>query len=90
MCQEIEIQSDGIMSVRTFLTNLKSCALVHQVWLMQMSGNHSGCIHMQEFSALEQSYVRNKIGLKRLLVMSVGHDQNLNQDIQFINWNFFA
>ena len=90
MQQENEIQSNGIMSVKKHLTNLKSCALVHQFWLMQISRNCLGCIQMQAFSALEQFYIRNKMVMKRLLVMPVSYYQNLNQNIQSINWNFSA
>ena len=45
---------------------------------------------MQAFLALEQSYVKNKMELKRLLVMPVNLYQNQNQNVPSINWNFSA
>ena len=45
---------------------------------------------MQVFSALELSYTKNKMELKRLLVMPVNHYQNQIQNIPSISWNFFA
>ena len=87
MQQENEIQSSGIKNVKKLLTNIKSCALVHQFWHMWISRNYLGFIQMQAFLALEHFYTRNKMVLKRLSVMSVGHYQNQNPNIQSISWN---
>ena len=46
------------------LTNLKSCALVHQFWPMQILENHSSYIQLQVFLALELSYTKERWSLK--------------------------
>ena len=51
-------------------------------------GNHSNYILTQVFSALELFYTKNKMELKRLLVMPVDHYQNWNPNIPSIKWNF--
>ena len=90
MWQENIIQLSGILSVRTLLTNLKNCALAHQFWHMQILWNHLNYMWMQASSVLELSYIKNKMELKRLLVMPVNHYPNQNQNIPSISWNFFA
>ena len=85
MWQENEIQLNGSKNAKQSLTNLKSCALAHQFWPMWILGNHLSCIRMQAFLALELSYIKNKMELKKSLVMPINHYQNLNQNIRSIS-----
>ena len=47
--QENEIQSNGIKNVQKLLINLKSCALGHQFWHMQISRNSLGYKYMHSW-----------------------------------------
>ena len=79
------VKWDPEYHVRMLLTNLKSCALAHNFWHVQILRNHLNYIWMQAFPALELSYIKNKMELKRLLVMPVNHYQNQNQNIPSIS-----
>ena len=72
------------------LTNLKELCTSTPILAYVDFGNHSSCIQLQAFSAFELSYTKNKMELKRLLVMPVNHYENWNKNIPSISWNFFA